>query len=142
MDEYTSSGQVWELVCPRLPQEVGRARRWTRDILSDHPAVEDAALIVTELGANAVRHTAGNVFRLTISRAGQAVTLTVKDTGPAVTSPHITLPDRSATDGRGLSIVATLAAELSVTHHASGCMVTVRLPHKPSEAPEEKTQPC
>ncbi|MEU7488795.1 ATP-binding protein [Streptomyces sp. NPDC042319] len=142
MDEYMSSGQVWELVCPRLPQEVGRARRWTRDILSDHPAVEDAALIVTELGANAVRHTAGPVFHLTISRADQAVTLTVKDTGPAVTSPHITLPDASATHGRGLSIVAILAAELAVTHHTGGCTVTVRLPLKPPEASEENSQPC
>jgi hypothetical protein len=43
---------------PGFPEEVSRARRWTRDILAGSPLAEDAELIVSELSANAVLHTA------------------------------------------------------------------------------------
>lgn len=60
MHEYMSMGsvRVWGLTCPGFPEEVGRARRWTRDILSGHACVDDAALIVSELGTNALLYTA------------------------------------------------------------------------------------
>ena len=37
MDEYTCRELAWELLCPGLPEEVARARRWTRDILTNYP---------------------------------------------------------------------------------------------------------
>ena len=58
MHEYTSTARVWGLTCPGFLEEVSRARRWTRDILRDSPLAEDAALIVSELSANAILHTA------------------------------------------------------------------------------------
>ncbi|MFP8943837.1 ATP-binding protein [Streptomyces fenghuangensis] len=137
-----STVRVWELSCPRLPAEVGRARRWTRDILHDSPCADDAALIVTELGANAVNHTTGPAFRVTITRAAEAVTLTVTDTGAGTTYPRITHPDADATHGRGLAIVATLADDVKVHHTAHGHTVTARLP-LPAPLPTARAaQPC
>ncbi|WP_078941475.1 hypothetical protein [Streptomyces cellulosae] len=52
MHEYTSTARVWGLTCPGFPEEVSRARRWTRDILRGSPLAEDAELIVSELSAN------------------------------------------------------------------------------------------
>ena len=42
MHEYTSTARVWGLTCPGFPEEVSRARRWTRDILRGSPLAEDA----------------------------------------------------------------------------------------------------
>ncbi|CAL2066726.1 protein of unknown function [Streptomyces murinus] len=53
--------QVWGLSCPGFPEEVSRARRWTRDILRGSPLADDAALIVSELSTNAIRHTASGL---------------------------------------------------------------------------------
>ncbi|PJE97196.1 hypothetical protein CUT44_13955 [Streptomyces carminius] len=140
MDEYTSTVQVWELSCPRLPAEVARARRWTRDILTGSPHADDAALIVTELSANAVTHTTGPAFRITITRTTQAVTLAVTDTGGSPTHPHITHPDEESTHGRGLAIVTHLAAALEIHHDTGGHTVTATLP-APLPAARE-AQPC
>ncbi|GAA3627694.1 ATP-binding protein [Streptomyces chitinivorans] len=142
MDEYTSTVQVWELSCPRLPAEVGRARRWTRDILHDSPCADDAALIVTELGANAVTHTTGPAFRVTITRTAEAVKLTVTDTGATTTHPRITHPHQDATHGRGLEIVATLADDLKVHHTAHGHTVTARLSPPAALPAAREAQPC
>jgi len=142
MDEYTSTVRVWELSCPRLPAEVGRARRWTRDILDDSPCADDAALIVTELGANAVTHTTGPAFRVTIARTVEAVTISVTDSGNSSTHPRITHPDIDATHGRGLAIVALLAAALEIRHDGHGHTVTVHLPTHTSQPAVREAQPC
>ena len=66
MDEYTSRTRVWGFTCPGSPEEVGRARRWTRDILRESSCADAAELIVSELGSNAVLHTAsGDLTALT-----------------------------------------------------------------------------
>src|SRR4051794_9493310 len=92
MHEYTSSQQVWGLVCPGTPQEVSRIRRWVRDILRGNPHQDDAALIVTELGANALRHTAsgtyGGTVYVSLSLTDQSVTITVIDSGGGTEVPH------------------------------------------------------
>lgn len=142
MDEYTSWMQVWELSCPRLPGEVGRARRWARDILRDNPCADDAALIVTELGANAVTHTTGSAFRVTITRAAEAVTLSVTDTGATTTHPRITYPDEETTHGRGLAIVTALAVALEIHHDGHGHTVTAHIPTSAPQPAAREAQPC
>ncbi|MGK5446444.1 ATP-binding protein [Streptomyces radiopugnans] len=134
--------RVWELSCPRLPAEVGRARRWTRDILHDSPCADDAALIVTELGANAVTHTTGPAFRVTITRAAEAVTLTVTGAGTTTTHPQITYPHQDATHGRGLAIVTHLATALDIRRTADGHTVTARLPLPAALPAAREAQPC
>ncbi|MBW1604133.1 ATP-binding protein [Streptomyces sp. JJ66] len=142
MDEYTSMGRVWELLLPGLPEEVSRARRWTRDLLHDTPCADDAALIVTELGANAVTHTTSPAFRLTITRTAEAITIAVTDTGSSDTSPRLYQADDHSTHGRGLSIVTTLAAQLTVTPTPQGHTVTAHLPTEATHRPCALTRSC
>ncbi|WP_431784470.1 ATP-binding protein [Streptomyces chumphonensis] len=130
MHEHTSTGHVWELLLPGLPEEVGRARRWTRDVLRGCPCADDAALIVTELGANAVTHTNGPAFRVTITRADQAVSVAVADAGNTTTSPRVTHADESSTHGCGLHIAALLATDLTITRDHHGHTVTAHFATK------------
>ncbi|MBB1243136.1 ATP-binding protein [Streptomyces durbertensis] len=142
MDEYTSRVRVWELLCPGIPEEVARARRWTRDILTDCPCADDAALIVTELGANAVTHTTSPDFRVTIHRTHQGVTLTVTDRGDSASGPHLTQSAPDDTHGRGLAIVAMLTTELAVARHAHGHTVTAHLAERQAQRVNDKGAAC
>src|SRR5436190_11383613 len=109
MHEYTSTVRIWELTCPGLLEEVGRARRWTRDILNDSPHADDAALIVSELGANALLHSSSGsgfgALHVTLICSPQTVTVTVTDSGGRGTTPHAERPGEDETHGRGLCLV-------------------------------------
>lgn len=131
MHEYTSGARVWGLSCPGFPEEVSRARRWTRDILRGSPLAEDAELIVSELSANAILRTAsgrqaGN-FHLALAVSPQAIALSVTDDGGTGTAPKIEHRDQHAEHGRGLSMVSALAHRVVVHKSRSGHTVTVEL---------------
>ncbi|MFF9715981.1 ATP-binding protein [Streptomyces sp. NPDC014603] len=121
MHEYTSSARVWGLSCPGFPEEVSRARRWTRDILRGSPLAEDAELIVSELSANAILHTASGqasgTFHLALAVSPQVIALSVTDDGGTGTAPKVEHQDQDAEHGRGLSMVSVLAHRVVV--HAS-----------------------
>ncbi|MEU1480578.1 ATP-binding protein [Streptomyces sp. NPDC005760] len=89
MHEYTSTARVWGLTCPGFPEEVSRARRWTRDILRGSPLAADAELIVSELSANAILHTASGQdsgsFRVALAVSAQVIAMSVTDDGGAGT---------------------------------------------------------
>ncbi|GAA1105187.1 ATP-binding protein [Streptomyces javensis] len=131
MDEYMSAPRVWGLMCPGSREEVTRARRWTRDILSNHPCADDAELIVSELGSNALTHTASGssygTFQLTLSLSPRTVAISVTDEGghPEEVSP--TEADADDTHGRGLTIVMALARRLDITGGQYGRTVTAQL---------------
>ncbi|MET7766778.1 ATP-binding protein [Streptomyces sp. NPDC005393] len=130
MDEYMSSPRVWGLMCPGSREEVTRARRWTRDILSGHACIDDAELIVSELGSNALTHTASGsdfgTFHLTLSLSPQTVAISVSDDGGRP-EPRITEADPYDTHGRGLSIVMALACRVDITGNKHGRTVTAQL---------------
>ncbi|KUJ37303.1 hypothetical protein ACZ90_70350 [Streptomyces albus subsp. albus] len=131
MDEYMSSPRVWGLMCPGFREEVTRARRWTRDILSGHPCADDAELIVSELGANALMHTASGggtgSFHVTLSLLPQTVAISVTDAGGSPQNPTVTKADEDDTHGRGLNIVMNLACRLDITGNQHGRTVTAEL---------------
>ena len=77
-------------------------------------AYDDAALVVTELVTNAVRHT-GTPCMLTVTLDGEGLRLAVRDEGPL---PPALLDDRQR--GAGLRIVTTLARHWGVVPHADG----------------------
>jgi anti-sigma regulatory factor (Ser/Thr protein kinase) len=119
MDEYTSRVRIWGLTCPGSLEEVGRARRWARELLADSPHADDAALIVTELGANALLHTvsgdpAGS-FHVSLALSEHVVCVSVTDAGGAKTRPVVGHPGEDETHGRGLGMVAALAQRVE-TH--------------------------
>ncbi|MEU7224950.1 ATP-binding protein [Streptomyces chrestomyceticus] len=127
MHEYTSRVQVWGLSCPGSPEEVSRARRWTRDILRDSPLAEDAELIVSELSSNAILHTASGrdsgSFHLSLAVTPQVIALSVTDGGGAGTIPkvedQVQEQDPDAEHGRGLGMVNVIAHRV-VVHSSQG----------------------
>ncbi|MFE1315498.1 ATP-binding protein [Streptomyces sp. NPDC058755] len=131
MHEYTSTARVWGLSCPGIPEEVSRARRWTRDILRGSPLAEDAELIVSELSANAILHTASGQaygsFHLAVAVSPQVVALSVTDDGGAGTAPKVEHQDQDAEHGRGLGMVSAIAHRVVVHDSDQGHTVTAEL---------------
>lgn len=134
MDEYMSSVRIWGLTCPGFLEEVGRARRWTRDILGDSPYADDAALIVTELGANALLHTTSGdtagTFHVSLALTDQLVSISVTDTGGTKTTPQVEHPTDEETHGRGLGMVTALAHRVETHGDHNGHTVTAHLFHQ------------
>ncbi|AXE86581.1 ATP-binding protein [Streptomyces sp. Go-475] len=131
MHEYTSTARVWGLTCPGFPEEVSRARRWTRDILRGSPLADDAELIASELSANAILHTASGTasgsFHLALAVTPQVVALSVTDAGGTGMSPKVEHQEQDAEHGRGLSMVTALAHRVVIHNSQAGHTVTAEL---------------
>ena len=89
------------------------ARAFTAGVLGPgHPCRDDAALLVSELFGNSIRHSgsgaAGQTVTVTVRAAGGVVRVEVTDRGSGV--PQLRPFDGEAEDGRGLGLVAGLAA--------------------------------
>lgn len=119
---------------PGGPEEVGRARRWTRDVLRDSPCADDAALIVTELTANAVLHTSSGgggqavrTFFVSLAVSPAAVSISVTDTGGTKSAPTVEHPGAEETHGRGLAMVTALAHHVETCGDQHGHTVTAHL---------------
>lgn len=106
----------WSRVFAGRAEHVGEARLFTRSVLTGRPEADSAALVVSELATNALRHTAsggpGGTFRLSIGTRPDGVTVAVHDLGsdgtPAIRQAS---GDEAAISGRGLVLVAVLAKE-------------------------------
>ncbi|WP_405919490.1 ATP-binding protein [Streptomyces longwoodensis] len=131
MHEYTSTARVWGLSCPGFPEEVSRARRWTRDILRGSPLAEDAELIVSELSANAILHTASGhqsgSFHLAVAVSAQVVAVSVTDDGGTGTAPKVERQDQDSEHGRGLGMVSAIAHRVVVHATEAGHTITAEL---------------
>ncbi|MFF8951921.1 ATP-binding protein [Streptomyces sp. NPDC014940] len=131
MHEYTSKARVWGLSCPGFPEEVSRARRWTRDILRGSPLADDAELIVSELSANAILHTASGrehgSFHLAVAVSAQVVAVSVTDDGGTETAPKVEHHAQDAEHGRGLGMVSVIAHRVVVHDSDQGHTVTAEL---------------
>jgi anti-sigma regulatory factor (Ser/Thr protein kinase) len=131
MHEHTSRVRVWGLTCPGFPEEVSRARRWTRDILHGSPLADDAELIVSELSANAILHTASGQeagsFHLALAVSAHVIAVSVTDDGGVGTAPKIERQDQDAEHGRGLGMVSVIAHRVVVHESHSGHTVTAEL---------------
>ncbi|MFI5758157.1 ATP-binding protein [Streptomyces sp. NPDC051569] len=131
MHEYMSRVRVWGLTCPGFSEEVSRARRWTRDILTGHPRADDVAAIVSELGTNALLCTAGGgrtgVFHVALALGEHVVAISVTDAGGSETTPKVTHAGQDALHGRGLGMVSTLAHTVAIHDNGRGHTVTAEL---------------
>jgi anti-sigma regulatory factor (Ser/Thr protein kinase) len=98
---------------PNEPASVTQARRFTLAAVADlPPQLSDAvAVMVSELAANAVRHT-GSHFTVTIDRSPELIRIAVTDRGAG--SPMVRNPEPVEVSGRGLQIVQALAADWGV----------------------------
>ncbi|MGI5379759.1 ATP-binding protein [Streptomyces sp. CA-251387] len=112
---------------PHTPGAVSGLRRRIRAVLADwHLATdiaEDVLLVASELLTNAVVH-ALPPATLTLSRSHtetcRAVRVEVTDMGPAAPAGVPTATPDPDEHGRGLSIVATLAARCGIHVHSGG----------------------
>jgi anti-sigma regulatory factor (Ser/Thr protein kinase) len=89
------------------------ARRFVLDAVGGvPPAAADAiAVMVSELAANAVRHTVSH-FTVTVDRLPDRIRVEVGDSGPG--DPVVRAPDPAELSGRGLQIVRALAGDWGV----------------------------
>ncbi|MER5768071.1 ATP-binding protein [Streptomyces sp. NPDC001985] len=136
MHEYTSTAKVWGLTCPGFPEEVSRARRWAQDILRNSPFADDAAVIVAELGTNAILHTASGresgSFHLALAVSPQVVALSVTDEGGSAGTPRLAPLSDDAENGRGLGMVSELAHRMVIQATQGGHTVTAELLTEPN----------
>jgi anti-sigma regulatory factor (Ser/Thr protein kinase) len=99
-------------VFPGRHDQVARARTFVRAVLGPVPVLDDAVLLVSELCANALLHTAsghGGTFEVAIYPRSFSVRVEVRD-GGAAQPPEVRQPaDTCAEDGRGLGLVELLA---------------------------------
>jgi predicted ArsR family transcriptional regulator/anti-sigma regulatory factor (Ser/Thr protein kinase) len=114
MDWYVDRSQPAALTL--LRQEI--TEFLGRHGIDDADAIDDAALIVEELLANACDHGEGPIW-VCLEWGGESPTLAVHDMGPSFTLPT-DAPTVQQHRGRGLWIVSKLATELAVAAKRDG----------------------
>ncbi|MDG9715497.1 ATP-binding protein [Streptomyces sp. DH24] len=127
---------------PAHDGSVALARRHVRDALAQwegHPEVaDDATLVVSELATNVIAHTGSPVLVLTLHLDATRLRIEVEDRCGESGRPRPGLCDPDDEGGRGLLIVAHLAATWGVTAcpTANGSLVWAELPWRRAGAPD------
>jgi len=122
-------------VYPASDESVRQARRFVTTTLSSwgmSAAAEPAALITSELAANAARQGAGTSpaeILVRVSRSGRTAVIEVGDHDPAVPPGSPRMPATDAEHGRGLPLAA--AAARRVACHQDGDWKIVRAEIRP-----------
>jgi anti-sigma regulatory factor (Ser/Thr protein kinase) len=105
-------------------RQLGLMRRWLAACLPDCPARDDVISVATELGSNAILHTAsgrGGWFALELTWDQSVVRIAVADHGSPAESHMIEDPDGE--HGRGLLLVHGLSARTGITGNEQGRIV-------------------
>lgn len=108
-------GLCWRREFPGEMRRMSEVRAWLTSLLPACPARDDVLSIATELGANAVRHTAsghGGSFTIEIAWTPRVARVAVAD-GGGLTEPQVT-GDLLSEHGRGLVMVRGLATRTGV----------------------------
>jgi serine/threonine-protein kinase RsbW len=104
-------GLRWRRVLPGDERQLAVLRRWLESLLPQCPARDDVTAVASELGGNAIKHTAsgrGGWFAVEVTWLGTVVRIAVADSGgPA--EPHV-IEDLAAEYGRGLLLVRGMSA--------------------------------
>jgi hypothetical protein len=111
-------------VFPGEAFQLSAVRRWLMSLLPDVPARDDVASVATELGSNAIRHTAngqGGSFAVEVTWWPQVVRVAVADSG-GVSEPLL-VSDPMGESGRGLLLVRGLAIRAGVCGDHRGRLV-------------------
>lgn len=119
-----SEGEPHEL--PAVPSAVAAARAIVDDVINglSLPVRDDAALLVSELMSNAVRH-GGATAILTVTLGEGYVTVELHDDGAGRPQMPSGAMDPSVASGRGLRILERVAAQWGVQDDREGSGKTV-----------------
>jgi anti-sigma regulatory factor (Ser/Thr protein kinase) len=121
---------------PAHPRSAREARQATKASLHSwglEQFADDAALLVTELMSNAVRHAHSSV-EVAISLLPGAVRVEVSDSDPGSTVARVAASE-DAESGRGLEILQSLASRWGMSAHPRGKTVWLGLDRRqPSQA--------
>ncbi|TMR99779.1 ATP-binding protein [Nonomuraea basaltis] len=119
-----------ELVFPGVPSSVPIARHCVKGVLraAGHQNMTGVQLVVSELVANAVMHSAsglaGGLITVDIRAIGDGLArIDVMDDG-GLTVPHVREPSEMDCSGRGLQIVEETALRWGIGDNALGGRVT------------------
>jgi len=119
----------WRRAFPGEERQLGLLRRWIASLLPECPARDDVACVATELGSNAIRHTAsgrGGCFITEITWYRVIVRIAVADCG-APTGPQL-IDDPTADHGRGLVLVRGLSERTGVIGDHRGRLMWADIP--------------
>lgn len=96
---------------PAWPESVPDARRYVNDLLRRIPATpcQTAALLVSELATNAVRHAGAREFVVEVQAFPEEGRLWVGVTDDDPGLPVLRAPSVTAEHGRGMRLVASLS---------------------------------
>lgn len=119
----------WRRAFPGEEDQLAELRRWLESMLPDCQERGDVASVATELGANAVRHTAsgrGGVFVVELTWHRHVVRIAVAD-GGAPTGPRM-IDDPFGESGRGLLVVRGMSVRTGVCGDHRGRLVWADIP--------------
>lgn len=123
----------WSRMFDGNPEAIGQARGFARTVLDGHALADDAELVISELGTNAVTHTGtgkpGGRFVVELEVHPAHLWVAVVDMG-AKTEPTLTGGDPSSPaqmNGRGLFLVEALSAKWGTELLGSGRRVWAEL---------------
>jgi serine/threonine-protein kinase RsbW len=114
---------VVDLTLPTDARLISQTRRMFSGYLSemgvDHDDVDDVALALAEACTNVMRHAYGEpdqCFHLTAELRPEEVVLVVEDEGVGLPAgAGATMPDPTATSGRGLQLIRELMTDVDVS---------------------------
>jgi anti-sigma regulatory factor (Ser/Thr protein kinase) len=119
----------WWRVFPGEDRQLRVLREWLKGLLPACVARDDVIAVASELGANAVCHTAsgrGGQFSVEVAWTGSVVSIVVGDSGgPA--EPRV-IDDSESENGRGLQLVRSLSLSVGVTGDERGRFVRADVP--------------
>lgn len=126
-----AEGSRWRRVFPGDEGQLSSLRQWLTSLLPECPARDDVASVATELGSNAIRHTASGRsgwFAVEVIWLGKpaAVRVAVSD-GGAPGGPQV-IDDPLAEHGRGLMLVRGLATRTGIAGGERGRVVWADIP--------------
>jgi len=119
----------WRRVFPGHERELSNMRRWLSLLLPDCPARDNVLSVATELGSNAIQHTAsgqGGSFTVEITWRPSTAQVAVADFGSPA-EPHV-IDEPTGERGRGLLLVRGLSVRTGHTGDQRGRLVWAQIP--------------
>lgn len=135
----------WRRVFPGEKRQLAALRRWLSSLLPSCPARDDVLSVATELGSNAIQHTAsgreGGWFAVEVTWHQSMVQVAVADCGGAA-EPRV-VDDPAGERGRGLLLVRGLSLRAGFTGDQRGRLAWAHIAwddpaaasHPPSQDP-------